>query len=190
MFTSFTVFLDACVLVPNWLRDVLLTAAQFELYRPCWSPTVLSETRNTLINKIGVAPENADYTLNMVCTAFPEALVTGYEPFIAGMPVNDKDKHVVAATLIGRAELIVTNNLADFPQGLLAPIGLKAKSADTFLSDLLARYPKEILGVLNFMAENTGKAGKPELTLYDVVQAIGASAPNFAAAALFAFDIT
>lgn len=190
MVTGFSVFLDACVLVPNWLRDILLTAAQFELYRPLWSPTVLDEMERALIRRIGVSDERAKYTRSVMESEFREAEITGYEAIIPAMPVNEKDRHVLAAALVGHAQLIVTNNLKDFPAGLLEPMKMKAKTADTFLNDLLARFPDEMCDVLQFMADNTGKAGKPELSLYDIIQSIGATAPNFAASALLVYDIT
>lgn len=190
MFTSFTVFLDACVLVPNWLRDVLLTAADFELYRPRWSPTVLAETRNALITKRRLTAEQADYTLATMTTYFPEAMVEGYESIVPGMPAHHKDRHVVAAALVGHAQLIVTNNIKDFQTDQIRSLGLDVRSADTFLMDLLARYEAEMKSVLQFMADNTGKAGKPELSTYDILQNIAATAKNFAAAALFKYEIT
>ena len=37
------VFLDACVLYPTVLREILIGCARAELYRPLWSPRVLEE---------------------------------------------------------------------------------------------------------------------------------------------------
>jgi hypothetical protein len=190
VFTTFSVFLDACVLVPNWLRDILLTSAQFELYRPLWSAAILDEMQRTLIDRIGLLEERAKYTRAQMEEAFPEASVTGYEAIVNGMPVNEKDRHVLAAALVGHAQLIVTNNIRDFPQELLGPLQMRSQTADGFLSDLLARYPDELRRSLRFMTKNTGKTGNPQLTTYEVVQAIGATAPAFATAALLVFDIT
>lgn len=74
MVTGFSVFLDACVLVPNWLRDILLTAAQFELYRPLWSPTVLDEMERALIRRIGVSDERAKYTRSVMESEFRDII--------------------------------------------------------------------------------------------------------------------
>lgn len=190
MFTSFNVFLDACVLVPNWLRDILLTAAERELYRPLWSETVLDEMERALVNKRNLTSERARYTRQMMETAFPDAAVLGFEGLSPSMPINAKDQHVLAAALVGHAQLLVTDNSKDFPASILSTFRINVQTADEFLMDLLARYPDEILASLQFMAENTGKAGKPELTLYDCVRLIGATAPNFAGGALIRFDIT
>lgn len=143
----------------------------------------------TLVHRICLPPERAQYTRACMESAFPAGAVGGYEAVSASMPVNEKDRHVLAAALVGHAQLIVTNNVKDFPQTTLEPMGIRAKTADTFLNDLLARYRNEMLDVLHFMTENTGKAGKPELSLYNVVQNIGATAPNFAASALVVYNI-
>jgi predicted nucleic acid-binding protein len=36
------------------------------------------------------------------------------------------DRHVLAAAIRGRADVIVTMNLKDFPAGTLAPYGIEA----------------------------------------------------------------
>lgn len=50
----FRVVLDACVLYPMNLRDVLLQAAAEGLYQVYWSQEILDEaTRNLIIRKQG-----------------------------------------------------------------------------------------------------------------------------------------
>jgi hypothetical protein len=43
------------------------------------------------------------------------------------------DRHVLAAAIVGRADVIVTANLKDFPAEALAPHGIEAQHPDTFL---------------------------------------------------------
>ncbi len=47
--------------------------------------------------------------------AFPEALVTGHEPLIPGMPNAPGDRHVAAAAMKAGAQVIVTSNLRHMP---------------------------------------------------------------------------
>jgi predicted nucleic acid-binding protein len=48
--------------------------------------------------------------------AFDDAMVTGWEPLAAGITLPDPDDaHVVAAALVGRADVIVTENIRHFP---------------------------------------------------------------------------
>jgi len=48
-----------------------------------------------------------------------------------------KDRHVLAAAIKINANVIVTNNLKDFPDEFLATFGLKAKGVDDFLTDII-----------------------------------------------------
>ena len=45
--------------------------------------------------------------------------------------------HVLAAAITGQCNIIVTNNLGDFPQGVLDPHDIKTQQPDDFLHDLL-----------------------------------------------------
>ena len=67
--------------------------------------------------------------------AVPQALVTGYEPLIAGLKLPDPgDRHVLAAAITGRADVIVTFNLKDFPEAALAPYEIEVLHPDEFLN--------------------------------------------------------
>jgi hypothetical protein len=48
-----------------------------------------------------------------------------------------KDCHVLAAAIKSNAQLIVTNNIKDFPGEILKDFDIKAKTADAFLTDLI-----------------------------------------------------
>jgi hypothetical protein len=47
------------------------------------------------------------------------------------------DRHVLAAAIIGRCDVIVTQNLSAFPDATLAPFGIEARHSDDFLCSLL-----------------------------------------------------
>lgn len=48
-----------------------------------------------------------------------------------------KDRHVLAAAIKTNANLIVTNNLKDFPEDYLTSFGLSVKNADDFFTDII-----------------------------------------------------
>ncbi|MGO1650423.1 MAG: hypothetical protein ACTHXT_13850 [Sphingobacterium sp.] len=50
---------------------------------------------------------------------------------------DPRDRHVLAAAIKTNANVIVTHNLKDFPEDYLDSFGLKAKSADDFLTDII-----------------------------------------------------
>jgi len=57
MFRS--VLIDACVLVPISLCDVLLELADAEFFKPLWSEMILAEVKSALVNDIGISEERA-----------------------------------------------------------------------------------------------------------------------------------
>jgi hypothetical protein len=69
--------------------------------------------------------------------AIRDCLVSGYEPLINVVDdsVNATDRHVVAAAIRARAQLIVTFNLKDFPAEALTAWDIEAKHPDDFLLD-------------------------------------------------------
>ena len=68
---------------------------------------------------------------------FPDARVTSYEEMISSMPNHPKDRHVLAAAVAGRADVLVTENLKDFPSAAVAHLGITVVGQDDFLSGLL-----------------------------------------------------
>ena len=68
--------------------------------------------------------------------AVRDCLVTGYQDLIPSLSLPDPDdRHVLAAAIVGRCDVIVTQNLKDFPEGALAPYGIDAQHPDDFLSN-------------------------------------------------------
>jgi hypothetical protein len=68
--------------------------------------------------------------------AVADCVVTGYEQLIEGLKLPDpEDRHVLAAAIRAGAQVIVTNNLRDFPSPDLAEFNIEAKSPDDFVLD-------------------------------------------------------
>ena len=67
-----------------------------------------------------------------------DALVSGFEPLIETLILPDPDdRHVLAAAIHGGAQVIVTQNLKDFPSSALSRFSLRAQHPDAFLVELL-----------------------------------------------------
>jgi len=178
--------LDTCVLVPSRARDVLLEVASAGVYRPLWSAAVLTELDRTLrrlLDKRGASPEETSAYLTRLFrqmeTAFPDALVTGWEPLAGTVQLPDPDDwHIAAAALAGRADVIVTDNLTDFPPAAL-PAPLTRQSLDDFLLDSLDLHPGAVISAVRAIAGRTGRSGPP-LTARDIAAYLQAhSTPAF-----------
>ena len=139
----FPVVFDACVLAPYPLANLLLRLADEGIYRPLWSQDILIETRRTMVNKLGVPPDKADRRLNMMQEHFVDAEVSGYQELVGAMRNNDKDRHVLAAAVRERAELIVTADRTGFPAQAVEPYNIEVRHPDDFLLDQLDLYEEE-----------------------------------------------
>jgi hypothetical protein len=80
--------------------------------------------------------------------AFEDALVTGYEPLIATMTNDPKDRHVLAAAVQAGADAVVTFNTGDFPSSSTQPLEVEAVHPDQFLLNQLDLDPHRVPQVL------------------------------------------
>ena len=92
------------------------------------------------------------------------------------MPNNKKDRHVLPAAVAGRSQIIVTQNLKDFPQDALAPFEIEAQSPDEFLTSLFYAYPDEMITILKEQAEYLHN---PPMTVSEVLDALSINIPRF-----------
>jgi predicted nucleic acid-binding protein len=175
----FSALLDANVLIPNLLRDTLLRIAERGLYRPLWSAQILDETRrNVLRLRPDVDQHRLRRTFDNMNEAFEDALVSGHETIIESMTNDPKDRHVLAAAVVGRADVIVTFNLKDFPVDSVAPYDIEVQHPDTFLSHQYDLAPRAVSEVLR---EQSADTRRPPLTVTDLLEALKrAGAEGFA----------
>lgn len=133
----FTCVLDTNVIYPIEIRDLLFWFASFDLFTPKWSQHIFDEWDSVMERK-DVPEEERTKRINRANQAFPDALVKNYESLIPSLTLKDeKDRHVLAAAIKTNANIIVTNNLKDFPSDYLSTFGLTAKSADDFITDTI-----------------------------------------------------
>lgn len=180
----FSAFLDTCVLVPMVPADLLLRLADAGLFRPLWSEIVMAE----LLDVLGrVHPEyatdgRARNRVKAMNKAFPDARVSGWEQLEQGIRLPDpNDAHVLAAAIAGRADIIVTENLKDFPEAVLDLHGLEAQGLDEFLLNQLDLMPDATIRALHEQAQATRR---PPLTTGELLASLRrANATKFADAA-------
>lgn len=144
---GFTAILDACVLYPAPLRDLLIETALTGVYRARWSDAIHEEWIGSLLRqRPDLDPEILARTRALMDSAIPDCLISGYEPLIPSLHLPDsKDRHVLAAAVSGRADVIVTFNLKDFPDETLAAFGIEAQHPDIFLSHQMSLNPHGML---------------------------------------------
>lgn len=149
---SVKVFLDANVLIPEYLRAVFFDLADARELSVHWSDQVLMETRRNLVKPGGhyeLAPDTVDKLLRTFAHAFPDALVEGYEHLEARFEgkTDSKDEHVAAGALqlsqlVGQPIVLVTNNARDLPQWAFEGTRVLMVRPGRFLTALLAARPQ------------------------------------------------
>lgn len=165
--------LDANILVPFFLRDTLLTAAELGVFQPRWSASILEEMERNLVKRLGLTQRQAAGVRARMELVFPEADVKGFERHIAKLRNDVKDRHVAAVAIEAEAQMIVTSNLKDF---VPSPEGIKVVSPDTFLSELWSRNTKEMRLMLEQQARGYRRS---QLTLSDLLEILEKAAPRF-----------
>ncbi|WP_141588398.1 putative toxin-antitoxin system toxin component, PIN family [Myxococcus sp. AB056] len=171
----FPVVLDANVLIPVSLCDMLLNVANEGLIQIYWTEEILDEVRRNLVEQIGLTAAQAERRVSAMRRHFPEALVSGYERLVPAMTNHPKDRHVLAAAVHVGAQTIVTNNLRDFGSEHL-PRAMQAQDADTFLQNLLSQSPGVMLEVLRAQAE---MLKNPPITFHRLLNGLAKSVPKF-----------
>jgi len=147
--------------------------AYYELYTPKWSNNIFDEWISVMKKK-GIAENEALKRTNKMNLAFPDALVQNYETLIDSIQLPDKnDRHVLAAAIKTNADLIITNNLKDFPEEYLIGFGLKAKSPDDFFTDIIDLNHELSVQAFRRMVFNKKNPPFNEYDVLDIFRKIG-----------------
>jgi predicted nucleic acid-binding protein len=136
--TILTVVLDSDVIFPLPLRDTLLRAAEKELYRVYWSEQILEDAIRNLINKGRMTEQRAVRLQESLKRYFREAMVEVPQELIERMTNDPGDRHVAAAAVAAKAQVIVTFNLRHFPPRVSEPLGCPS-STSRFFPDKIIR---------------------------------------------------
>jgi len=124
-------FLDANILYSSIRLRLLVELARRDIIDVRWSAKIQEEWQNAILR---TRPEtNRDYlkrTVQLMDMTVP-ALVEGYESRIEGLELPDKDdRHVLAAALHSKSDVIVTLNRKDFPSQVLDSYGVTVQGPD------------------------------------------------------------
>ena len=162
--------LDANVLYPASLRDLLIQTAFDGLFQARWTIAIEEEwARNLLATRPDLGERIGRAQLAMR-RALPDALISGYEPLIADLALPDPDdRHVLAAAIAAGADVIVTFNLRDFPAAVLAARGIEALSPDAFLRSFAMATSRRLLASARACF---GRLNQPRVVVADYLAAL------------------
>ncbi|MBX7434915.1 PIN domain-containing protein [Mycobacterium sp. Y57] len=175
----FAALLDTSVLWPSLQRDFLPSLAIEGLYRPLWSSAILDELCYHEAQKLisrrhdpALAEQQAQRLVDQMSLAFDDAVVANWENLEGtfGLPDVD-DEHVVAAALVGGADVIVTSNARDFPPQQI-PQSLMVISPAQFAADTVSASPDVALQAVVAMSS---RFARPQSTVDEILDRLVAS---------------
>ncbi|UFH57064.1 PIN domain-containing protein [Spirosoma sp. KNUC1025] len=170
-FSKLTALLDACVLYPAPIRDLLLHLADAGLYMPKWTDRIHEEwTRNLLLNRPDLTADQLLRTTRAMNSAFPDATVHYYEALMNSLNLPDPDDcHILAAAILGQVQVIVTANLKDFPNDYLSQYDIEAQHPDEFITALFELHPEAVTQAFYSQVANLKN---PPKTAREVIQTL------------------
>lgn len=136
MQADFKIVIDACVLANIVVCDLFLRLAEKpRLFLPRWSTEILDET-SRVHEKLNWPDELAASWRREVVRTFPDSAVDDYHHLLPALTNDEKDRHVLAATIRSGATVIVIFNLEDFPDKALKPWDIEACHPQYYLLTL------------------------------------------------------
>lgn len=171
--------LDANVIYSYTLRDCFITLAVLGV--PIrWSANIETEYIEARRRRSSGQALKAETVVSRMRTAVPDYLAMATPSAIARLDLPDPDdRHVLAAAIQAKANIIVTNNKADFPADALASHGVLALTADDALCQLHDEDPDRMLAAA---ASMRGRMIAPSLSAEEWLERlVVAGAPRLAA---------
>jgi len=120
------------------MREMLLGAAAAGAFTPVWSARILEEWARATRRLPEGAEAVARAEIARMRLAWPQAEAAPMPEYTETLSLPDPDdRHVLAAAIVGGAEVLLTLNRSDFPTRTLARHGLILREPDGLLSELL-----------------------------------------------------
>ena len=136
------VLIDACVLYPTLLRDLVLSHAATGAFQPLWSDRILEEWRRAAARNGAEDAAIADAEIAALKALHPDASVNVSDATQERLSLRDTDDiHVLAAAIDGGASALLTLNIRDFPLRILGAEGIMRRHPDEFLLEAFHTDP-------------------------------------------------
>lgn len=135
------ILLDANVLYPPTLRDLIFCLSQRGILQPYWSEQIIEEWTISVSRQLSAAQKKVLKEVQLeMALLFPDASIKNYESLIETIQLNDSnDRHVSAAAIHGKVDILLTFNTKDFPKSGLRKYGISPTHPDRFFCDLMPK---------------------------------------------------
>lgn len=148
------IVLDACVLYPTVMREILLKTAQTGLFVPLWSERILSEWHHAATGTEEEAHHAIGVEIALLKATWLDALILdtystdNHENPTFWLP-DPADIHVLETALTGQADAIMTLNIKDFPTRILSKHRLLRFMPDDFLTEFAQEKPDTLRQIID-----------------------------------------
>ena len=141
--SRYTELLDANVLYPAPMRDILMQLGVTDLFKARCTDDIHREWIEALLRQEPkYSREKLEPNKDLMNKHTCESLIYGYEAIIPFLEFPDpNDRHVLAVAIVGQCDVIVTQNLKDFPEDVWGIFNIETQHPDVFLCNQLALTP-------------------------------------------------
>lgn len=154
------VLIDACVLYPTLLRDLVLSHAASGAFEPLWSERILDEWHRAAERNGVDDGAIAEMEIAALKALHPDASVDVSDATQHRLSLRDKDDvHVLAAAIDGGASALLTLNIKDFPLRVLGAENISRRHPDEFLLDAYHADPDAMKKVVETVLDRARAHG-------------------------------
>ena len=165
------VLIDACVLFPTVMREIILGVADQGLFEPRWSDRILEEWARGTIKLGNGAEVIARGEIAALSLRFPRAIVPAAPHIEQRLWLPDEnDIHVLASAVAGSCDAILTVNMKDFPKQYLAEEGVDRLDPDGFLYGLWLDHPEQVETAANAVLTEARRLSDGEWTMRNLLK--------------------
>lgn len=172
------VFVDTSVLFPFSVMDLFLALTETGLHQVLWTDELLAEWERVIVREHQRGATSAASITAAIREAFHDLRIdpTTYRHLIETMPGPDQDDHVhSAAAAAAQVDALVTNDVQGFPVAPLAQLGVRVVDPDTYLEELYAAFPDDVLRTVIELARSKQRPPMRPLDIVDALQRAGLS---------------
>lgn len=143
------VLLDACVLYPTVLRELVTGWAEVGGFEPLWSERILDEWRRAAARNGALDATIAEGEIALLKARFPDAMVQVRPETVQQLDLPDPDdNHVLAAAIDGGAQELLTLNVRDFPMHTLGRHDMIRRHPDVFMYEAMHTQPDKVYALV------------------------------------------
>jgi len=140
--------IDACVMFPTVMREMVLGVARTGAFEPLWSAHILEEWARAAARIVPAGSEQARAEIALLRAYWPKAEVPAAPGLHARLWLPDADDiHVLATAVSASADGIMTLNATDFPRDLLSEEDLVRVDPDGYLHQIWQQNPDGVAAV-------------------------------------------